>query len=312
MNTLRLRRFRHVDAAPVSDLFRQVYGPRYVQPDVYFPNMISQHNASGHWYSLLAVDGDTVVGHAALCRDPLDPAHAELALILVHPDAQGRHIATQLGRELLRRSSRLGLEIVSIKQVTSHPFSQKMAGTLGFHSTGLLPDYVPSPFGNPHQETIVLGYAMVNGHARPLPPLHWPDRYQALGERLAEAFGMCAAVAQRPARPLQVCQHHERIELTVQNLRSQTIDQLRRLPEHWLVSLRLELSRRFSQQLEALSLAGFVFTGLMPASQGWFALFHRGARHQPLKLCCTHMQRLHDDVQAVAAHRETHHAPSAA
>lgn len=313
MSTLRLRRFRHADAAPVSELFRQVYGPRYVQPDVYLPSMISQHNACGHWYSLLAVDGETVVGHAALCREPLNPLHAELALSLVHPDAQGQQIATRLGRELLRRARRLGLEIVSIKQVTSHPFTQKMARTLGFHSTGLLPDYVPSPFGNPHPETIVLGYVMVNGSQRPLPSLHWPPRCQALTTSLAEALGTSATSTPQSPKPLQVRQHHERIELTVQCLDQPVMEQVRRLPAHWRVCLRLELSRGVNQHLESLSSAGFVFTGLMPApGKGWLALFHRGSKRQPLTLCCPHMQRLYDDVQATAANREVRHSPSAA
>ncbi|MGF6330423.1 hypothetical protein ABH909_003301 [Pseudomonas sp. BS3782 TE3695] len=53
----------------MSRLFQEVYGDIYAQPDVYLPNMISQHNAEGRWQSILAMDGARVLGHAALCRD---------------------------------------------------------------------------------------------------------------------------------------------------------------------------------------------------------------------------------------------------
>ncbi|RON10032.1 GNAT family N-acetyltransferase [Pseudomonas brassicacearum] len=296
MSTVRLRRFKQADSAAVSALFRQVYGENYVQPDVYLPSMIGQHNADHQWYSMLAVINDRIVGHAALCRDPQGRDHAEFALSLVHPAVQGKGIASRLGRELLRRASRLGLKSVSIKQVTHHPYTQRMAQRLGFQSIGLLPDYVPSPFGERYKESVVIGYQMVKGHARPLPQLEWPQACATLMGQLSAAFGSQRdSPSQRPY-PIQISQHHERVEVVLCQLNKSTLLQLGQLPRHWMVSIKLDLSRHFPRNLQALCAIDFVFTGLMPApaASGWYALFHRGARQRPVSFYCPHMQQLHD------------------
>jgi hypothetical protein len=75
------------------------------------------------------------------------------------------------------------------------------------------------------------------------------------------------------------------------------------LPSHWLISAKIELSRHFAEDLHRLTLLGFTFSGLMPAlrSNGWFALFHRGAQPRHLSLHCPDMQQLHDNLQRDAS-----------
>ncbi len=296
MSAIRLRRFRQADSAVVSELFRQVYGENYVQPDVYLPSMIGQHNADRQWYSMLALDQDRIVGHAALCRDTQCRDHAEFALSLVHPAARGKGIASRLGRELLRRARRLGLKSVSIKQVTHHLYTQRMAQRLGFQNIGLLPDYVPSPFGEPYEESIVIGYQMVEGHARPLPQLEWPQACAAFMEQLSASFGTRHDSPSQRHYPMRIHQHHERVEVVLCQLDKNILLQLGQLPRHWMVSIKLDLSRHFPHNLHTLSSIDFVFTGLMPApaASGWYALFHRGARQRPVSFYCPQMQRLHD------------------
>ncbi|MCU1747859.1 GNAT family N-acetyltransferase [Pseudomonas sp. 6D_7.1_Bac1] len=298
MSRVRLRRFKPADSAAVSALFRQVYGENYVQPDVYLPSMIDQHNADNQWYSMLAVDNEHIVGHAALCRDTHCRDHAELALSLVHPAARGKGIASRLGRELLRRASRLGLKSVSIKQVTDHPYTQKMAQSLGFTSIGLLPDYVPSPFGGPYEESVVLGYQLVKGHARPLPQLEWPQAYSHFMGQLSASFGTRHDSPSKRAYPIQISQHHERVEVVLYQLDDSILLQLGQLPRHWMISIKLELSRHFPRNMHRLCAINFAFTGLMPApgASGWYALFHRGARQRPVSFYCPHMQQLHDGL----------------
>jgi RimJ/RimL family protein N-acetyltransferase len=298
MTRLIFRAYRPSDAGAVSRLFREVYGDHYVQPDVYLPNMISQHHAEGRWQSMLAVDDVRVLGHAALCRD--SPSNtAELALSVVHPAVQGQNLATRLGLELLRQSGALGLKSVSIKQVTHHSYSQRMAEKIGFHSTGLLPDFVPSPFAEPLPETIVMGCHMIDGHTRPLPDIPWPESCRAFMLHLCSVFGTHQNNTSRPAMPLQIKQHQHRFDIVIQRLNSPLLEQLWQLPRHWLISARLELSRDFAQNLHNLLALGFAFTGLMPmpSDNGWFALFHRGVQVRSLNLHCAHMQRLHDDLQ---------------
>ncbi|MEK1835307.1 MAG: GNAT family N-acetyltransferase [Pseudomonas sp.] len=298
MTRLILRPYRPSDADALSRLFREVYGDLYAQPDVYLPDMISQHNTEGRWQSMLAVDDARVLGHAALCHDTASNT-AELALSVVHPVAQGQHIATRLSRELLMLSGSLGIRSVSIKQVTHHPYTQRMAENIGFHSTGLLPDYVPSPFGESLPETIVMGSHMIEGHTRPLPDIPWPESCRAFMQHLCSVFGTCQDKASRPAMPLQIKQHQHRFDIVIQRLNRRLLEQISQLPQHWLISARLELSRHFARDMLSFSALGFAFTGLMPTpdDNGWFALFHRGVQSRPLNLHCAHMQRLHDDLQ---------------
>jgi GNAT superfamily N-acetyltransferase len=298
MPHLIFRPYRPSDARAVSQLFREVYGDHYVQPDVYLPNMINQHNAEGRWKSMLAVDDGRVLGHAALCHDtPADTT--ELALSVVHPAAQGQSIATRLGRELLSRSGSLGFKGVSIKQVTHHPYTQRMAANIGFHSTGLLPDYVPSPFAEPLPETIVMGCYVAEGHTRPLPDIPWPDSCRGFMQHVCSVFGTHPDTTPLSSLPLQLKQHHKRFDMVIQRLTKRLLEQIRQLPRHWLISTKLQLSRHFAQDVRNLAALGFTFTGLMPTSitHGWFALFHRGAQSRHLNLHCPHMQRLHDDLQ---------------
>ncbi|MBN3864368.1 GNAT family N-acetyltransferase [Pseudomonas frederiksbergensis] len=297
MTPLIIRAYRPGDADAVSRLFQEVYGDDYPQPDVYLPNMISQHNAEGHWQSMLAVDDANVLGHAALRRDA--PSNtAELALTVVHPAAQGQSLATRLSRELLKQAGSLGLKNVSIKQVTHHPYTQRMAKKIGFHSTGLLPDYVPSPFAKPLLETMVMGCHVIEGHARPLPDIPWPESCRAFMQYLCSVFGTHQDTP-RLAMPLQIEQHQHRVDIIIHHLNKDLLEQLWQLPRHWLISARLELSRHFAWHLRSFSALGFAFTGLMPTSgdNGWFALFHRGVQVRSLNLHCAYMQQLHDDLQ---------------
>ncbi|MCE6978998.1 GNAT family N-acetyltransferase [Pseudomonas frederiksbergensis] len=298
MNRLIVRPFRPSDSIAVSQLFREVYGDHYVQPDIYLPNMISQHHAKGRWQSMVAVDDGRVLGHAALCRD-MPSNTAELALSVVHPAAQGQNLATRLGLELLKQSGSLGLKSVSIKQVTHHPYTQRMAEKIGFHSTGLLPDFVPSPFAEPFPETIVMGCHLIDGHMRPLPDIPWPESCRAFMQHLCSVFGTQQDKASRPAMPLQIKQQQHRFDIVIQRLNTRLLEQISQLPRHWLISARLELSRHFARDVHSFSALGFAFTGLipMPSDDGWFALFHRGAQVRSLNLHCVHMQQLHDDMQ---------------
>ncbi|MGW8466468.1 GNAT family N-acetyltransferase [Pseudomonas sp. CLCA07] len=298
MSNLVYRRYRPGDAHDVSQLFRMVYGDHYVQPDVYLPNMISQHNADGRWTSMLAVDGQRVLGHAALCNDTLTDT-TELALSVVHPAAQRQSIATNLSRELLRQAGSLGLNSVLIKQVTHHPYTQRMAQSIGFHSTGLLPDYVPSPFATPHPESIVIGCYVAQGNSRALPDIQWPESCRRLMQRLSAVFGTSRVAISPPSFAVHITQHHQRYAIAIHRLSDRLLDQLSALPPHWFISVKLALSRHFAEDLHRLTMRGFTFTGLMPApgNQGWFALFHRGAQPRNLNLHCPDMQQLHDDLQ---------------
>lgn len=300
MSALVIRPFRPADAIGTSELFRRVYGYHYVLPDVYLPHMICQHNQHQQWHSMVAVVDDRVLGHAALCRTAVGHEEAELALMAVDPTLQGRQIATRLGQQLLERCQGLGLARLSIKQVTSHPYSQRLAQRLGFHDTGLMPDHVPSPFDVALAETIIVGCQMIRGHRRPLPPIQWPIACQWLMAPLASRFGVTLDDAPPLVQPLQLRQLPGRVDVIAGHIGRHLARQLQQLPVHWSISVRLVLRRRFSDDYRRLMAAGFIFTGVIPVEgeTGWQAVFHRGALARQLNLYRAPMQRLHDELQA--------------
>lgn len=299
MEPLILRNYRHCDAEAVSELFRQVYGDHYVQPHVYLPHMISQNHADKRWHSLVAVVGEQICGHATLFRET-DSNTAELALSVVHPDTRGQNIATRLGQQLLTHAQALGCHDVSIKQVTHHPYTQRMAINLGFHSTGLLPDYVPSPFGSATPESIVVGCRVIDGYQRPLLSQTWPASCRDFMQQLCRVFGTKEQPCRWRGAAIRLEQHANRYDMLLKKLQPGLLEQIRELPRHWLISIRLRLSRHFAWDLSRLAAVGFVFTGLAPAEGkdgGWLALFHRGYRLRGLALQCPHIQQLHDQTQ---------------
>lgn len=314
MSSLIIRPFRSTDSNSTCELFRRVYGDHYVSPDVYMPQMICQHNLLGRWHSLVAVMGDRVVGHAALCRQGNANQDAELALVAVDPVVQGRQIATRLGQHLVDGSRALGLARLSIKQVTSHPYSQRLAQRLGFHDVGLLPDFVPSPFATDQAETIVIGCQVVSGQYQPLPSLQWPAPYRWLMSSLESTFGTHPDENPAAIQPLRISHLPGRIDIVAGRVDGCLVEQLQRLPVHWPLSVRLELSRYFCADYRLLMAAGFFFTGIMPidTAQGWQALFHRVAQPRGLDLQSSSMQRLHDKWQASAQAWKATQASSAA
>jgi GNAT superfamily N-acetyltransferase len=310
MDNVTLRSYRRTDAGAVSRLFREIYGDHYVQPHVYLPLMINQNHGDGRWHSLVAESGKKILGHATLCRN--SGSHtAELALSVVHPSTRGQNIATQLGTRLLIHAQALGCHGVTIKQVTQHAYTQRMADRLGFCSTGLLLDYVPSPFGEPLPETIVIGFTAIDGYRRPLPALPWPPGCRDFMEHLSGVYGTQEKEPLWVGPPIHVEQCSGRYEVLLKKLDSCLLKQLRQLPRHWMISIRLRLATGFASAVDSLSAMGFIFTGIAPNDRcaGWLALFHRGYRPRTLELRCPHIQRLHDQAQQQIAARASEAAP---
>ncbi len=299
MDTVTLRRYRIADAPAVSRLFEEVYGDHYPQPHVYLPCMISQNHNDGRWHSLVAVVNEKICGHATLFRQSGRSFLAELALTVVHPDTRGQNIATQLGQQLLIHAQALDCQGVTIKQVTHHPYTQRMAAGLGFHSIGLLPDYAPSPFGGPGRETIVVGHRTIDDYRRPLPALAWPQDCRELMSHLESAFGTSDKAVPWKGPRVHVERALGRYDMVLKELDDSLLKQVVQLPAHWLISIRLRLAQGFSSSLQKLTAAGFAFTGIVPdeRSEGWLALFHRGCQPSTLTLHCPHMQRLQDHIR---------------
>ncbi|MFC5474756.1 GNAT family N-acetyltransferase [Paraherbaspirillum soli] len=294
-----VRSFAADDADSVSALFRAVYGDCYVYPDVYLPSMIHRNNQQQRWQSAVAcIDGE-IVGHAVLWMHADSPENAELALNVVHPSARGMGIATLLGRHLCEQAREQGLRCLTIKQVSSHTQSQRLARTLGFFTTGLLLDYVASPFGNESRESVVLGCLPLQ--PCPIPSLSWPQACRDWIAPMERHFGTSSDIHPTSGAPIVVATHEQRIEVTLNDLHPDHLHEVAHIPKGRLVYLKLGLDQRSPAAMQQLRRAGFVYGGLMPAlDRGWYGLMQRGYQAHELDLCCPIARALHQDSLRLA------------
>ena len=129
--------------------------------------------------------------------------------------------------------------MLTIKQVSSHGQSQRLAKTLGFHTTGLLLDYVASPFGQPQPESIVLGRLPLR--SRPIPALNWPAAWREWLTPLSRAFGSVPPPAQGPGGGLSIASHGRRLEVGMEEISGGRLREVAALPAGRLVYVRLAL-----------------------------------------------------------------------
>ncbi|GLR09808.1 GNAT family N-acetyltransferase [Mixta theicola] len=282
-----VRDFKAGDAQNISMLFRVIYGERYVYPDVYQPNMICQRNTQGEWYSAVAELGGVIVGHAALLLHPGKGKMAELAMCVVDPAIRHRGVATALGKYLCKVAHTLGLDTLTIKIVSSHPYTQRLAKALGFYSTALLRDYVPTPFEQAGRESVILGVLPLK--PRPIPLNLLDYRHNGWIALLAEKFG----AARLPAAGATVIPAVEftasggRLDVTLNNMTLKILKEIERQPFNELIHLRARIDVAFLSLLPWLYRAGYKDMGLAPAEEGqWFWLLQRGYNPRQLKLHC--------------------------
>lgn len=308
-----VRDYQATDAEQVSALFRTVYGEHYVYPDVYLPSRIHAHNVSGAWRSAVAVRDGQLLGHATLWRDAMQPGLAELALNVVHPDARGQRIASRIARHLRATAEQLGVGMMTIKQVCSHPRSQHVALALGFRSTALLIDYVESPFGKAERESIVVGCLPLR--AWPLPRLDWPAPWHEWLDGLLEVFGEAPPVPDNAAMDFTLTRNGMRVVLEASRISDVQIDEIASLPARSLLDLILPATTENLAYTPALMRSRFRFGGLLPAAHGgWRLLWLREREPRKLHLCDRHAERLYQlyaDAERTAHAHDLHPASSA-
>ena len=159
-----LRQFKKNDSAAVSELFQLVYGSNYVYLEVYNPETFHRNHENGLWESILAIGpNDEILGHGLLWKHLYCPEIPEMSLIAVHPKARNLGLAFKICQKLIIMAKRNGSSGISSKQVCNHPFSQRLASSLGFFNLSFLPAYVSSPFiSGDTRESIVGGYIPLN------------------------------------------------------------------------------------------------------------------------------------------------------
>ena len=147
-NTIQIRTFERGDVVAVSQFAASlpVHDLLFLSRDIQHARVIEawqQAIADGEIDSLVAVDGDVVVGTSAIVRDPLSwsPHVAEIRL-LVSPSMRGHG----LGRMLLEQSIRIAGERGVLKVIARMTPDQRGSIALfeetGFRGEAMLRDHV--------------------------------------------------------------------------------------------------------------------------------------------------------------------------
>ncbi|WP_340611263.1 GNAT family N-acetyltransferase [Xenorhabdus bharatensis] len=284
-STIQIRSYQSGDSKHISKLFRDIYGDSYVYPDIYLPKLIEGYQTTGKWYSALAFSQGRLIGHASLVKDAVQQDQAELALVAVYPECQGKGIATSLGNYLCHYAKEQQYRLLTVKQVCSHMKSQYLAQNLGFYSTALMLDYVDSPFGLPEPESIVQGILPLQSF--PLPKLNWPQSWQNWANQISQYVGESSPdKQQKGGNPFTSGGYAtsqikgRRLEITLYEADPDFLSEIIDYPANQLIYLKLPACEEALKFYPQLKRGGFRFAGLCPDPQeGWFLLWLRG--YQP-------------------------------
>lgn len=299
-----IRGFEERDAAQIGALFNRAYGEDYFYPEIYLPSVICHHNRTQRWQSVVAQQGDRIVGHALLWRSSEDERRAELAMIVVAPWARGQGIATRLGRYLCDQARRQHLEVLTIKMVASHVWTQRLGAALGFQATGLLLDYVDSPICQPARETAILGVLPLQAH--PLPVSDMLGDLPAWITPLIERFGaVSACVAEDLAVPTSITVQDDRLDLVIECATYPAIIEASRLPSARMTHVWVRMDTNLPVALSVLHEAGYADMGLaLGPGRHWYWLLQRGFSGRALQLHSPTARALLASVKQEAIHAQ--------
>ncbi len=125
---------RHIDAVRTID--RSVYA------NPWSATTWRNELASPDRFHLVAIDDETLVGHAGLLF-VLDEVH--VTTVAVDPARQGEGIASRLLVALLREARRHGSRAATLEVRASHLRAQRLYGRFGFRPVGLRRGYYSAP-----------------------------------------------------------------------------------------------------------------------------------------------------------------------
>lgn len=105
----------------------------------------------GHTRSLIAFDGDALVGYASVHRSPLQWTRrlGELR-VAVHPRYRGRGLGTRLVKHIVEIAQDLGLRKLTAQVTPAQEAVRRTFEGFGFHAVAVLPSWVEDRGGTPH------------------------------------------------------------------------------------------------------------------------------------------------------------------
>ncbi len=173
MSEYRIRRFRDGDQNAMEGFATGLpdHDLLFLGRDLKHPRVIAawlEAIGEGWIDSVVADEGGTIVGTAALVRDPLGwSAHVGEVRLLVAPERRGVGLGRDLLQALMAVAAERGLAKLTAAMTPDQTASIELFETLGFRGEALLRDQVRDREGRSH-DLVVLAYdaARVAAHHR--------------------------------------------------------------------------------------------------------------------------------------------------
>ncbi|MCF3932658.1 GNAT family N-acetyltransferase [Acuticoccus sp. M5D2P5] len=114
---------------------------------------------SGGITMLVARHEGWIVGSVQLVHDtpPNQPHRADIAKLMVHPDARRMGIAKRLMVEAERRAAPLGRTLITLDTRTGDA-AEPLYTALGYQTVGVIPGYARDPYGTDRLDSTTIMY----------------------------------------------------------------------------------------------------------------------------------------------------------
>ncbi|HOF97169.1 MAG TPA: GNAT family N-acetyltransferase [Methanoculleus sp.] len=275
------------EAVEISRCAYFSYGYSYGYERVYHPDVLKALIRSGDLISFVAVDENTVIGHAGLlfCDDP---GVAEIGLGFVNPPYRSRRVFSDLMTTVVAEAERRHLVALSGQAVCTHLYSQRSARTFGMGECALLLSrYTPLRFTgiadeNQVRESILAVFRYISPPEHPVlyPPKHHAGILREIYDRLGvhPPFTTDNASTDLPEKSeysLTVEEIYRTAQISVRSIGTDLIPRLRRelarLRAGRLEAVYIHLpltAPKSAATVDAIENLGFFFAGLHLASTG--------------------------------------------
>lgn len=289
----RVRRSKPEDSVEIARCIYDAFAYTYGLEDVYHPDRLGQHLASGKIISVVAEtknEHKDIMAHNALVIHDPNSGMAEMAMTLTKDEYQNQGCGKQTGLFLVKEAIKKGLYGIWGTAVTFHPYSQKGLVRSGVKECAIiLGNYSNSikltHFSDPGQRVSnVVGYFKV-----PLTslfkfkkkPVYLPVHHEAMIQKIYKNLNEKPAVKKvkgepnLPASPskytIKEQQNNQRVEIRVATYGADFLETLKMtITKMWLnknevIVLYLPLTdpttAKLTTSIEAL---GFQFSGIFP------------------------------------------------
>ncbi len=263
------------------------YGYSYGYEKVYHPDVLKALIRSGDLISFVAVDGDTVAGHAGLVFSD-DPNVAEIGLGFVNPAYRSQRVFSDLMATVVNEAKRRRLTALSGQAVCTHLYSQRSARAFRMSACALLlSHYTPLRFTgiadeNQARESIlaVFRYLSPPEHPALYPPEHHASMIQEIYNNLGvhPPIGTGDAPADLPEKSeytVTIEETYRTVQIHVRSIGTDIIPRLRRELDR-LRAGRLEViyihipltDPATATTVDSIEGLGFFFAGLHLTSTG--------------------------------------------